>query len=91
MTMLSVKKTKQFKHDYRLMKRRGKELEKLRIVLEFLVQSQPLPEEYKDHSLLGGYKGCRECHIEPDWLLIYMAGDKVLKLMRAGTHSDLFG
>ena len=61
-------------------------------VIDALAMRQPLAEKYKAHSLIGNYKGCRECHITPDWLLIYEISDKelILYLTRTGTHSDLF-
>jgi len=64
-----------------------KKLEKL---LEFLIKGVELPKEYKDHSLGGKYNGCRDCHIEPDWLLIYRYDGEFLHLIRTGSHSDLF-
>ena len=61
-------------------------------VIDALAMRQPLAEKYKDHSLVGNYKGCRECHITPDWLLIYEISNSelILYLTRTGTHSDLF-
>ena len=61
-------------------------------VIELLAKREPLPPKYKDHALTGDYKGCRECHITPDWLLVYQIQDEelVLILTRTGTHSDLF-
>lgn len=64
----------------------------LSVVVDMLATGKPLPEEYKDHNLSGNYAGCRECHITPDWLLIYEVedGELILYLTRTGTHSDLF-
>jgi len=84
--------TSMFKKDLKLAKKRGYDLSLLNIVVDTLAQGQPLAEKYKDHSLIGNYKGCRECHITPDWLLIYEISDNelILYLTRTGTHSDLF-
>ena len=74
------------------MKRRGKDLEKLKKVVRLLVEEQLLPDFYRDHSLAGDWSGYRDCHIEPDWLLLYKIDrdEKILTLARTGTHSDLF-
>ena len=84
--------TSMFKKDLKLAKKRGYDLSLLNRVVDMLAMGQPLAEKYKDHSLIGNYKGCRECHITPDWLLIYEVSDKelILYLTRTGTHSDLF-
>lgn len=84
--------TTMFKKDLKLAKKRGYDLSLLQSVIDTLSYGKPLAEKYKDHSLTGNYKGCRECHITPDWLLIYeISGDKLfLYLTRTGTHSDLF-
>lgn len=90
--MLSVSWTAQFKKDYKLAKRRNKDLGKLRRVVDLLSKELPLDEQYRDHALTGNYSGFRELHIEPDWLLIYRVHGDVLmlSLTRTGTHSDLF-
>lgn len=87
-----VKFTSQFKKDLKLSQKQGKDPEKLFEVIEKLANGETLDEKYRDHSLTGNYKGCRECHVEPDWLLIYEVIDDVLVLMlyRVGTHSELF-
>ena len=87
-----VKFTSQFKKDFKLIKRRNLDLVKLFQVIEMLAEGTRLPEEYRDHPLMGDYKGARECHIKPDWLLIYRVYDDtiVLELSRTGSHSDLF-
>ena len=74
------------------MKKRGYDITKLKRVIELLANKQPLPQKNKDHNLIGNYSNCRECHITPDWLLIYEVLDNelVLHLLRTGTHSDLF-
>ncbi len=84
--------TSMFKKDLKLIKRRGYDLSLLKAVVDTLSSGQALAEKYKDHSLIGNYKGCRECHITPDWLLIYEIADNelILYLTRTGTHSDLF-
>ncbi len=88
----TVKFTNQFKKDLKLAKKQGKNIEKLFEAIELLASGVPLPPRYRDHDLTGDYKGCRECHIEPDWLLIYeLFGDVlVLMLYRVGSHSELF-
>jgi mRNA interferase YafQ len=80
----------QFKRDVKLAERRGKDLAKLRELIQFLVESDSLPPRYKDHSLSGNWKHHRDCHIEPDWLLLYKIDGDDLHLVRTGTHSDLF-
>lgn len=84
--------TSMFKKDLKLAQKRGYDLSLLSRVVDTLAAGQPLAEKYKDHSLIGNYKGCRECHITPDWLLIYEISDNelILYLTRTGTHSDLF-
>lgn len=81
-----------FLKDLKLAKRRGLNMEELRKVTELLQEGVTLPERYRDHSLIGNYKGFRECHINPDWLLIYKKKEvvKVISLYRTGSHSDLF-
>ena len=90
--MYNLKFTNKIQRNIKLMKKRGKDLDKLTFILKLLQQGQELPAKYKDHALSGDYAGCRECHIEPDWLLIYRIdnGNLILSLMRTGTHSDLF-
>lgn len=84
--------TARFKRDMRLMARRGLDLSAMDEAVDMLRRCQPLPEKYRDHDLSGDYKGFRECHIQPDWLLVYRvdAGALILTLARTGTHSDLF-
>ncbi len=90
---LTVKFTTVFRKDYKLAIKRGLKIQLLDTVIETLAMGRPLPAEYRDHELTGNWKGHRECHIQPDWLLIYRidAGVLVLTLTRTGTHSDLFG
>lgn len=91
-TKLTVKPTTVFKKDYKRAIKRGLQMELLETVIEILAMGKPLPLEYKDHDLTGNWRGHRECHIQPDWLLIYRIEDDVLvlTLSRTGTHSDLF-
>ncbi len=87
-----VKFTSQFKRDLKLAKKQGKDIDKLFDVISTIAEGRRLDEKYRDHNLSGDYVGCRECHVEPDWLLVYEVMDKVLVLMiyRVGTHSELF-
>ena len=87
-----IKFTNQFKKDIKLAKKQGKNLDKLYSVVETLANGEALEQKYKDHSLTGNYKNCRECHIDPDWLLIYEIINDVLILVlnRTGSHSELF-
>lgn len=91
--MLRFKTTKQFEVDYRLMVKRGKDIEKLKTVMRQLVDQQPLESRYHDHPLTGNLRGHRDCHIEPDWILIYQIDRDLRELafVRTGSHSDLFG
>lgn len=89
----TVKPTTQFKRDYKLAMKRGLDISLLEDVIATLAMGESLPEKNKDHLLSGNWIGYRECHILPDWLLIYRIDDDVLvlTLTRTGTHSDLFG
>lgn len=93
MTKYIIKPTTQFKKDYKLAKKRNLNLELLKEVVTKLANGEPLPDNNKDHTLSGNWSGHRECHISPDWLLIYRIENNtlVLTLTRTGTHSDLFG
>lgn len=82
--------TRQFERDLRRMQRRGKDIAKLKAVLAALISEEPLAERHRDHALIGNYRGRRECHIEPDWLLIYVPEEEAILFERTGTHSDLF-
>lgn len=92
-TKLTVKFTTQFRKDYKLAMKRGLRIALLEEVVERLAMGESLPEKNRDHALTGDWVGHRECHIQPDWLLIYRIEDDVLvlTLARTGTHSDLFG
>jgi conserved hypothetical protein TIGR00053 len=88
--MLALVPSSRFRKDVKRAEKRGKDMSKLRDVLALLVQQDELPPEYRDHALRGDWRGFRDLHIEPDWLLLYrIAGDEV-QLARTGTHSDLF-
>ena len=80
----------QFKHDVKLAVKRGKDMGKLRDLLLLLVEGKRLPPRYQDHPLSGEWKHHRDCHLEPDWVLIYKIDGDDLFLVRTGTHSDLF-
>ncbi|MCL2405165.1 MAG: type II toxin-antitoxin system YafQ family toxin [Defluviitaleaceae bacterium] len=90
-TKYEVKETSQFKKDYRLAKRRGQNIQLLKDIIIQLANDQPLPEKNRDHTLTGDWKGFRECHVAPDWLLVYKKENDilVLTLTRLGSHSDL--
>ena len=87
--MFEILRTRQFKRDANKAKKQGKDTDRLKTVTVLLAQGRTLPAKYKDHQLKGVYKDCRECHVEPDWLLIYRIEANVLKLIRTGSHSDL--
>jgi mRNA interferase YafQ len=80
----------QFRRDVNLARKRGKEMSKLLEVIQLLAEAKPLPQRYKDHRLSGEWSHYRDCHIEPDWLLIYKVVGNDLYLVRTGTHADLF-
>lgn len=82
--------TNQFKKDYKRVQKQNKDVEKLRVVIEKLAGKEKLDPRYKDHPLSGNWKGFRDCHVEPDWVLIYKTTEEVLILERTGSHSELF-
>ena len=92
--MLKAEFTGQFKRDYKLAVKRGCDPNALQAVLALLIAEEPLPAQYRDHALANSrnYQNVRECHIEPDWLLIYqiLHETRILRLIRTGSHSDLF-
>ncbi len=90
--MLTIRYSARFKKDYKLVKKRGYDVTLLAEVFDILCAEQPLPQKFCDHALSGNYEGHRECHITPDWLLIYKVenDELLLSLTRTGTHSDLF-
>ena len=90
--MLKIRYHTLFKKDYKRAIKRGYDIKLIEEIIQKLAKGEQLPEKNKDHPLSGNYSGCRECHITPDWLLIYEIdnGELVLYLTRTGTHSDLF-
>jgi mRNA interferase YafQ len=82
--------TSQFERDIRTSAKRGKDLTKIKAVMFDLICENPLPQKNKDHPLIGNYKNHRECHIEPDWLLIYLYHDNEIRFVRNGSHADLY-
>ena len=89
--MKELKITSQFKKDLKRYKNQPNRIDKLKVVLRYLQQGEPVPQEYKPHRLLGEYKDCMECHIESDILLIWLDENmEIVKLIRFGTHSELF-
>jgi len=90
--MLSVAYTSQFKKDFKKVQKRGLKLAELQHVIELIVQEKPIPAKYKNHKLIGDYKDVWDCHIKPDWLLLYQVDleNKEVTFVRTGSHSDLF-
>ncbi len=88
----TIKPTSRFQKDLKKLQKRGYDLELLKAIIKKLAAGEPLEQKNRDHSLTGNWGGCRECHITPDWLLIYEIDDNelFLYLTRSGTHSDLF-
>ena len=88
----TVNNTSAFKKDYKRIKKRGLDLSKLHRAVELLANGEPLPESMRDHALTGNWDQHRECHLAPDWLLIYQIYENVLilELTRTGSHADLF-
>ena len=84
--------TGQFRKDYKRAVKRGCDINELKKVIALLAEGTELPQRYKDHTLSGNFSGCRECHISPDWLLVYKIENNMLILIleRTGSHSDLF-
>lgn len=80
----------QFRRDVKLAQKRGKDTAKLHPVIQLLIDGVALPHRFKDHPLSGDWKHYRDCHVEPDWLLVYKIDGDDLHLVRTGTHSDLF-
>ena len=80
----------QFKRDVKLSQKRGKDISKLKTLLSLLIDGEPLPASYLDHPLKGEWKGFRDAHIEPDWLLIYKVTEDIVRFERTGKHVDLF-
>ena len=91
--MLRVKTTKQFEKDFKLMVKQGRDLEKLKTIMRKLINQEHLDMKYKDHKLISNLEGHRECHIEPNWLLVYRLrqSEETIVFVRTGSHSDIFG
>lgn len=89
--MLNVRYSTRFKKDFKTCVKRGYQMPLLQQAIDTLRIPAPLPPKNKDHNLIGNYSGYKECHIEPDWLLIYKQTEDELRLDRTGTHADLFG
>lgn len=88
--MKVIFQTSQFKRDFKRIKKRGKDLDKLKEVVSAIAKSEAMEERHRDHALSGKWSGSRDCHIEPDWILIYRVDGESLFLERTGSHSDLF-
>ena len=89
--MRTIVQQRRFRDDVRRQKRRGKDIEELIAAVELLAEQGELPAAYRPHQLSGVWKGVWECHIDPDWLLIYVITEQEVLLIRTGTHKDLFG
>jgi len=87
---MRLSQTNQFKKDTKRAQKRGKDLAKLKAVIDLLAEEKPLPQKHRDHQLGGNWAGHRDCHIETDWILIYKILDDEIRLERTGAHSDLF-
>jgi mRNA interferase YafQ len=92
MTERSLRRTAQFKKDYKRLIKRGYDKQKLFDIFALLLSGEPLPKEYLDHPLSGKYNGCNDCHLDFDWVLIYVPENELgeIKLVRTGTHADIF-
>ncbi|MDC9613743.1 type II toxin-antitoxin system YafQ family toxin [Xenorhabdus khoisanae] len=91
MKQREIEYSSQFQRDVKKAQKRHKDIDKLKELMKLLINDElPLPEIYKDHRLQGDYKGYRDAHIEPDWVLIYKITDDLIRFERTGTHSDLF-
>jgi mRNA interferase YafQ len=88
--MLTPVRSAQFKRDVKRVQKRGKDMARLKVLLTLLIEQSPLPAAYLDHPLRGDWKGYRDAHIEPDWLLLYRVEGEELHLARTGSHADLF-
>lgn len=86
---LAVRTTSQFERDVKRLEKQGKDLDKLQVILAALRNRRPLPPANRDHALTGQWKGFRDCHVGPDWVLIYERGPDSLKLVRTGSHAEL--
>ncbi len=89
--MRRITQQRQFRNDLKRQKRRGRNIDELIAAVELLAEIGTLPSAYRPHALSGEWKGVWECHIEPDWLLIYQVTPAEVLLIRTGSHADLFG
>ncbi len=91
--MLRVQTTKQFEKDFKRMVKRGKDTKKIKTIMLRLARGESLPIRHREHKLTGDFEGFTECHIEPDWLLLYRLNidDNTIIFIRTGSHSDIFG
>lgn len=87
---MRISQTSQFKKDIKKQQKRGKDLSKIKVLIELLLSGAALPAKCRDHSLTGNWVGHRDCHVEPDWILIYKISEDELRLERTGGHADLF-
>ena len=90
--MYSIRTTAQFRRDVKRCQRQGKDMSLFKVLNETLIAGQTLPEKYRDHALMGNWRGHRDCHITPDWLLIYRihADEQEIEYVRMGSHAELF-
>ena len=88
--MLQVEYSNAFKKDIKRIQRRGKDIKKFKKITDLLINKKSLPQKYRDHILIGNYNKHRECHIEPDWLLIYRIEASIIFFESMGSHADLF-
>ena len=86
-----IKASATFRRELKKIRKQNKDMSTMQYVVDTLASGEPLPAKYRDHELKGNYKGCRECHVQPDWLLIYQIDENVLRLylLRTGSHSEL--
>lgn len=88
---LAIRQSTQFRRDVKRMTRQGVDLSKLETIVKTLIVQESLAERFRDHALVGDWKGFRECHVQPDWLLIYRVEGSELQLARTGSHAQLYG
>lgn len=88
---LKIRQSRRFRHDIKRLARQGVDLTKMEAVVRILAAQEPLDDKYRDHALVGNWRGHRDCHIRPDWLLLYRVSENELQLVRTGSHSELFG
>ena len=88
--MKQIEYSGQFKRDVKLAQKRGKDVTKLKVLLSLLIEGEPIPAIYVDHPIKGDWRGFRDAHVEPDWLLIYKSTDTLVRFERTGRHADVF-